>query len=153
MPLPRCASTMPVPDSPTPSPIPEPVAGTGRRIPLVAVAGTLAVLALAGLLVRAVLDSGSDHTGSTGGNGAPATPPASGPSPDPNALPASWAGTWVGTGPGNPNGNYSFGLHTDSYKVTLTLHAGRLGQLVGQQAATSMTRTTARTTAAPSHLS
>lgn len=118
---------------PTPSPVPEPVAGTARRIPLVAVAGTLAVLALAGLLVRAFVNSGSDHTGSTGGSGAATTLPGNGPSSDPTALPASWVGTWVGTGPGNPNGNYSFGLHTDSYKVTLTLHAGRLGQLVGQQ--------------------
>ncbi|MFJ3234737.1 protein kinase [Streptomyces sp. NPDC086787] len=122
--------------NPTPAPDPEPptVAGARRRTLLVATAGTLAVLALAGLTVHTLLDSGSDHTGSTGGSRASTTPPpVSGSSLDPNALPASWVGTWVGTGPGNPNGNYSFGLHTDSYKVTLTLHAGRLGQLVGQQ--------------------
>jgi hypothetical protein len=88
---------------------------------------------VAGLLVHNMLDSGSGDTGSSdGGTGSTSTPSRT-PSADPHALPASWVGTWVGTGPGNPNGNYSMALHTDSYEVTLTLRAGRVGQPVGKQ--------------------
>ncbi|MEU8585880.1 serine/threonine-protein kinase [Streptomyces sp. NPDC048664] len=121
-------------DEPAPTPLPEPPpAPAGRRVLPIAAAGALVLLVLAGLLVHTVLDPGSGHTGSTRGSEASTAPPAGGASTDPNALPASWVGTWVGTGPGNPDGRYSFGLHTDSYHVTLTLHAGRLGELVGQQ--------------------
>lgn len=100
-----------------------------RRIVPVAAAGGLAVVALAGLLVHNLLDSGSDHGGSGGGSGASTTPADT----DPSALPASWVGTWTGTGPGNPDGNYSMAQHTDSYRIVLTLTAGRIGDLVGRQ--------------------
>ncbi|MFC4032013.1 protein kinase [Streptomyces polygonati] len=117
-----------------PRPVPPPPAPKSRRGLLIAAAvAAAAVLALTGLLVDNLLGSGADDAASTGGSGGASTTPADGPSPDPDALPASWVGTWVGTGPGNPDGNYSFGLHTDSYKVTVTLHAGSRGQLVGQQ--------------------
>ncbi|WP_333766827.1 serine/threonine-protein kinase [Streptomyces sp. IBSBF 2435] len=100
-------------------------------VPFAAV-GVLAAAALTGLLVH-LLGAGSDHAGSSGGTGASGSPSADGRNSDPSALPASWVGTWAGTGPGNPNGNYSLAQHTDSYKITLTLHAGRLNELVGRQ--------------------
>jgi hypothetical protein len=112
---------------------PEKPPSAGRRNVLGVTAGALAALVMGGLLVHNVLDSGSDDTGSSDGGTASTSTPSGSPSTDPNALPASWVGTWVGTGPGNPNGNYSMALHTDSYKVTLTLRAGRVGGLVGQQ--------------------
>jgi serine/threonine protein kinase len=134
---------------PDPAPVPEPRDDSGdqdaitpapaakrqparvRRRVMVA-AGALVLVAASGLLVHTLVGSDSDHTGSTGGSGA-STTPAEVAGFDPDALPSSWAGTWIGTGPGNPDGNYSMALHTDSYKVTFTLHAGRVGQLVGQQ--------------------
>lgn len=133
----RRGGTWPLPQ-PQPHPIPHPIpdpkpqSAAGRRRVQIAVAGAVAVAALGGLLVHTALGSGSDDADSTGGSGT-STTPAGDTSTDPSALPASWVGTWVGTGPGNPDGNYSMALHTDSYKVTLTLRAGRIGQLVGQQ--------------------
>ncbi|WP_405583593.1 serine/threonine-protein kinase [Streptomyces sp. NBC_01190] len=130
-------ATSPVPQPipqpvPLPVPLPVPQPPVGRRRAQLAIAGGVVLVALAGLLVHSVLDGGSDHSDSGGGSGA-STDPAGTPSTAPFSLPASWVGTWVGTGPGNPDGNYSLALHTEGYRVTLTLHAGRIGQMVGQQ--------------------
>ncbi|WUH89461.1 serine/threonine protein kinase [Streptomyces sp. NBC_00433] len=111
---------------------PPPPRPARRRIVPIAVAGGLAAATLVGLLAYNLLDSGSDDGGSSGGSGT-STTPANGANADPNALPASWVGTWAGTGPGNPNGNYSMAEYTDNYRITLTLHAGRLGEVVGRQ--------------------
>ncbi len=117
---------------PPPRP-PHPAKHSARRV-VPAVAGAVAVVVLAAVLVHTLTQhSDSDDAGANGGgSGGPTTSPAS-PSVDPDALPASWVGTWLGVGPGNPDGAYSMGLHTDSFKVTLTLRAGRIGQVVGQQ--------------------
>ncbi|WP_327292958.1 protein kinase domain-containing protein [Streptomyces sp. NBC_01198] len=111
---------------------PRPSRTTGHRAWLVVAAGVVAVAAVAGVLVYSLGDSGSDDDGKTGGSAGSTTAGAGGQSADPHALPAAWVGTWAATGPGNP-GNYSMALQTDSYKITLTLRAGRLGELVGQQ--------------------
>jgi len=104
-------------------------------VAVAAVAGVV-VLVLAGLLVRNLADSGKGggSGGSTGGTDGPSTSasaPTSG-AADPDALPASWVGTWTGSGPGDPAGSAT-APRTDSFKVTLTLVAGRRGDRLGRQ--------------------
>ncbi|MYS25151.1 hypothetical protein GA0115240_17521, partial [Streptomyces sp. DvalAA-14] len=127
--------------------------GRAGKGPLVAAAGVaaLVLLVLAGLLVhdlrgtRADADgsggadtsggaAGKSSAGSDGTASTPATEPSSAPAggSDPDALPASWLGTWVGEGPGTPEGSL-LTPRTDSFTVTLTLRAGRQGEIVGQQ--------------------
>ncbi|WNI14593.1 serine/threonine-protein kinase [Actinacidiphila sp. ITFR-21] len=126
------AAPRPAPQ-PAPQPRPRP-AGVGRKVPLVAAAvGAAVVLVLAGLLIRHLRHPGTgDDAASGGGSGTPSTSaPASG-GTDADALPASWVGTWLGNGPGDPQGSL-LSPRTDSFKVTLTLRAGRRGEIVGQQ--------------------
>ncbi|MEE4540415.1 serine/threonine-protein kinase [Streptomyces sp. V4-01] len=128
---------VPVP-LPHPAPNPNPVPGPGPapakvRRRLIIAAGALSVVVAAGLLVHSLVGSNADRGDTSGGGSGASTTPAGAAGLDPDVLPASWVGTWFGTGPGNPDGNYSMALHTDSYKVTLTLRAGRVGQVVGQQ--------------------
>jgi hypothetical protein len=95
------------------------------------VAAGAVVLVLAVLLVHNLASpSRQNHAGGDGSS--PSGGKNDGGAADRDALPASWAGTWKGIGPGDPEGTGS-GYRTDRFAVTLTLHAGRRGEVVGQQ--------------------
>ncbi|WP_405578987.1 serine/threonine-protein kinase [Streptomyces sp. NBC_01190] len=111
-----------------PAAAPRPGGAGRRRGPLIAAAVVAAVaLVLAGVLIRHFRQADADGAGSTGGGGGPTATSA-----DPEALPAAWVGTWRGTGPGTPRGSVD-SPRTDDFTVTLTLRAGRRGEIVGQQ--------------------
>ena len=90
--------------------------GAGAAVAVLAVAAVLGTLTV--LHRRHVEEVGG---GSPGGGTPTATRTA-----DDRALPASWVGTWIGKGPGDPPG-------TGPFTVTLTLHAGARGSVVGTQ--------------------
>ncbi|MFD9405808.1 serine/threonine-protein kinase [Streptomyces sp. NPDC059989] len=80
---------------------------------------------------------------SGGGDGDRAAPPAtvaastprpSAPSTSAASLPEAWVGTWSGLGPGTPDADGITRARTGEFAVTVTLHAGVVGELVGRQA-------------------
>lgn len=106
--------------------------GPGRAgVVAAVVAAGAVVLVLAVLLVHNLASSNrQNHAGGDGSS--PSGGKDDSGSADRDALPASWVGTWKGVGPGDPEGTGS-GYRTDRFAVTLTLHAGRRGEVVGQQ--------------------
>ncbi|MFE2263104.1 serine/threonine-protein kinase [Streptomyces griseosporeus] len=94
-----------------------------------AVVGVAAVAAL----VVSLLDpfggrGGQQGTGPQADGSAPPSVPATA-----SALPARWLGVWTGSGPGNPGADGRLAPRTDSFEVTLTLHAAAVGELAGKQ--------------------
>ena len=98
--------------------------GNDRRNVVVAVA-VVAVLVVVGVLVAVHrLRDGGPGQAAKGKGGTPTATRQSGGTA--KTLPAAWVGTWVGTGPGDPPG-------TGKFTVTLTLHAGARGDLIGTE--------------------
>ncbi|MEV7414970.1 protein kinase [Streptomyces sp. NPDC089919] len=139
----------PGPATPTPygpAPGATPVPGTapggdgrgGRRSRLTAVVVAVAVLAVTGALIALLPwggegDDDKDRAAGTGSSGTPATSRTS-PAPAPSgALAAGWLGTWTGTGPGTPDADGLTRARTGPFAVTVTLHDGAVGQIVGKQ--------------------
>ncbi|WP_405834581.1 serine/threonine-protein kinase [Streptomyces sp. NBC_00105] len=130
---PQPPATAPGTPPPFPAPVPLP-AGWGARRPRVitAVAGAAVLAAVVALAVR--LPWGAD-----GDKAAPATSPTpsssvpSASSSSASALPASWVGTWSGVGPGTPEADGITRARAAEFSVTVTLHAGAVGELVGRQ--------------------
>ncbi|MFD4870931.1 serine/threonine-protein kinase [Streptomyces sp. NPDC058412] len=126
------------PGTPLPSPFPSPapvgrVGGWASRRPRVitAVAGVAVLAAVVALALQFP----------RGGDGDKAAHPATSPTPSASAassssgpsLPASWVGTWAGVGPGTPEADGITRARAGEFSVTVTLHAGAVGELVGRQ--------------------
>ncbi|MFD7256754.1 serine/threonine-protein kinase [Streptomyces sp. NPDC059874] len=137
-PPPLPAPITPVPPSTAPATPPStPVSsprrsGWASRRPLVigAASGAAVLAALVTLAIRFPW----------GGDGGRAAPPTASPTPSPSAksssavtLPESWFGTWSGVGPGTPDADGISRARTGEFDVTVTLHAGVVGELVGRQ--------------------
>lgn len=126
-------STAPV----TPAPFPAPAVGVrgwaSRQPRLIGTAGgALVVAAAVTLLIK--LPGGGDGDDRAASPAASSTPGASGPASSAPALPETWVGTWTGVGPGTPNADGITRARTGEFTVTVTLHAGAVGELVGRQA-------------------
>ncbi|MFJ4776753.1 serine/threonine-protein kinase [Streptomyces sp. NPDC088762] len=72
--------------------------------------------------------------GGDAGRAAPPAPSSSAPSASAASLPEAWVGTWSGVGPGTPDADGITRARTGEFAVTVTLHAGAVGELVGRQA-------------------
>ncbi|MFC9294158.1 serine/threonine-protein kinase [Streptomyces sp. NPDC057010] len=132
----------PAPPAPAAPPLPTPVTPLSPAVPSGprsrwAARGPLLTGAVGGAVVLAVavtlairLPLGGD------GRAAPSTPTptSSAQSPSAAALPDPWVGTWTGVGPGTPDADGISRARTGEFAVTVTLHAGAVGELVGRQA-------------------
>ncbi|MER7466645.1 serine/threonine-protein kinase [Streptomyces sp. NPDC097981] len=129
------------PGLPSPSPSPSPAAagrrgGWSSRRPLVigAAAGAAVLAVLVTLAVR--LSGGGDGGGSAASPASSSRASAPSSSAPPSAaasLPAAWAGSWSGVGPGTPDADGNTRARTGEFAVTVTLHAGAPGEIVGRQ--------------------
>lgn len=109
----------------------------GRRPLVIGTVAGAAVLAVA--VTLAVRFSGGGDGGRaaapSGSRTPSSTPPSSvQPSSAASSLPAPWVGTWSGVGPGTPDADGITRARTGEFAVTVTLHAGVVGELVGRQA-------------------
>ncbi|WP_158754399.1 serine/threonine-protein kinase [Streptomyces sp. NRRL F-2580] len=129
----------------TPGPGPGPagrVGGWASRRPRVVTAGAGAAI-LAAVVALAVLLPFGDGDGDTAAPRTTSPTPSSSAASAPSApsassssgpsLPASWVGTWSGVGPGTPEADGITRARAGEFSVTVTLHAGAVGELVGRQ--------------------
>ncbi|WP_404962714.1 serine/threonine-protein kinase [Streptomyces sp. 147326] len=125
---------------PAPVPVPVPAGRVGgwvsrrpRVITAVAVAAVLAAVAV--LAIRLPWGGDGDKAAPPATSSAPSSsaPSTSSSSPSAAALPASWVGTWSGVGPGTPEADGITRARAGEFSVTVTLHAGAVGELVGRQ--------------------
>ncbi|MFJ6793498.1 serine/threonine-protein kinase [Streptomyces sp. NPDC091268] len=110
----------------SPDPIAPPAAGAAavrRRRVSGAVAGAAVLAAAVALTVTRPWehDEGRDDSRGAGQRTAG------------SSLPESWIGTWTGVGPGTPEADGISRARTGAFTVTVTLHAGAVGEVVGRQ--------------------
>ncbi|QES46675.1 serine/threonine protein kinase [Streptomyces venezuelae] len=122
----------------TPRPAEDLVAAPSRTRK--AVLAALAVALVAFVIVMIVPFGGGDGDGDGDGDGKDGTAPAGTPAPSPSgqspavtSLPAAWVGTWTGLGPGTPDADGVARARTQDFAVTVTLHAGAVGDVMGAQ--------------------
>ncbi|MER5930900.1 serine/threonine-protein kinase [Streptomyces sp. NPDC002054] len=123
---PATALGTPLPFTPALVPVP---AGRSRRAWVIgAAAGAAALAALVTLLIRL--------TGGGEGDGKGAAPAPSSPSAHSSTKPslsAAWEGTWSGVGPGTPDADGVTRARTQEFAVTVTVHPGAVGDVIGRQ--------------------
>lgn len=134
----------PVPAAPAPPPVPatapsaplspqeRPGGWAARRSPVIGVAAGAAVLAVALTLALTLPGGGGDRDAGSPAASSPASASSSAP-PSAGTLPASWVGTWSGVGPGTPDADGITLARTGEFAVTVTLDAGKAGEIVGRQ--------------------
>ncbi|MFD3538333.1 protein kinase [Streptomyces sp. NPDC058662] len=150
------ASSMPAFAAPVPPPVPHQPPATSPvgpwAAPVAAPAGSRsrwasrrqrAIGAAAGAVVVAALITLAIHlSGAWGGGGSGAgdgrgsgdgAKPGTSTAATASSLPAAWVGTWSGTGPGTPDADGITRARTGEFDVTVTLHGGAVGELVGRQ--------------------
>ncbi|MEU2155060.1 serine/threonine-protein kinase [Streptomyces sp. NPDC019396] len=113
------------------SPPPPHGARRTRRLRTIAAATGAAVLAAAAIVILPRLPW-SDGGGSTATPEGP-SPSAASSSAATSTLPAAWVGTWSGVGPGTPDADGISRPRTREFSVTVTLHEGAVGDLIGRQ--------------------
>ncbi|MFD5425136.1 serine/threonine-protein kinase [Streptomyces sp. NPDC127084] len=122
-------SPAPVPVPPYPASAPSRGARRGRGPRTVAAVAAVAVLALAAVVLVPRLPWGNDGNAASRGP----SPTAASSSAATSSLPAAWVGTWTGTGPGTPDADGISRPRTRDFSVTVTLHEGAVGDLIGRQ--------------------
>ncbi|MFE1414375.1 serine/threonine-protein kinase [Streptomyces sp. NPDC085524] len=137
---PAVPSTAPAAPRAVPGHPPGPRGRASRRSLVIGAAAGAAVLAVVVTLVVRYAGGGDGGAGAapSARSSGPSSPGASSgqSSAQPSsaaALPESWAGTWSGTGPGTPEADGISRARTGEFAVTVTLHAGVVGELVGRQ--------------------
>ncbi|MEU9160942.1 serine/threonine-protein kinase [Streptomyces sp. NPDC048424] len=122
------------PGTPLPSAAPTGRAdGWASRRPRVITAAAGAAV-LAGVVALTVLfPRGGDGDKAAPRTTSPTASASAASSPSGPSLPASWVGTWSGVGPGTPEADGITRARAGEFSVTVTLHAGAVGELVGRQ--------------------
>ncbi|MFG2873552.1 serine/threonine-protein kinase [Streptomyces sp. NPDC048337] len=130
--------TAPVPPpmqagTPLPTPLPSSAPAARRPLLLGTAAGAAVLAAVVTLAIRLPWGDDGDGAAPPGASSTP-TPTPSARSSSAASLPDSWVGTWSGVGPGTPDADGITRARTGEFAVTVTLHAGVVGDLVGRQA-------------------